>query len=72
MLLETAGSISKLTGIPINSAKRDIFAIKDSFINHILGPDIQYENEKLKYFIGSERNTADYVKRMLEAKLDGN
>lgn len=72
VLMDAAGSLSKATGIPINSAKRDIMAIKNTIVNYTLGLDAQYENQKLTYDVGSEKNINMYVKIMLEAKMSGN
>lgn len=72
VLMDAAGSLSKATGIPINSAKRDILAIKNTIVNYTLGLDAQYENQKLTYNVGSEKNISMYVKMMLEAKMSGN
>ena len=72
VLMDAAGSLSKATGIPINSAKRDIMAIKNTIVNYTLGLDAQYENQKLTYDVGSEKNVSMYVKMMLEAKMSGN
>lgn len=72
VLMDAAGSLSKATGIPINSAKRDILAIKNTIVNYTLGLDAQYENQKLTYDVGSEKNINMYVKMMLEAKMSGN
>lgn len=72
VLMDAAGSLSKATGIPINSAKRDILAIKNTIVNYTLGLDAQYENKKLTYDVGSEKNISMYVKMMLEAKMSGN
>ena len=72
VLMDAAGSLSKVTGIPINSAKRDILAIKNTIVNYTLGLDAQYENQKLTYDVGSEKNISMYVKMMLEAKMSGN
>lgn len=72
VLMDAAGSLSKATGIPINSAKRDILAIKNTIVNYTLGLDAQYENQKMTYDVGSEKNISMYVKMMLEAKMSGN
>lgn len=72
VLMDAAGSLSKATGIPINSAKRDILAIKNTIVNYTLGLDAQYENQKLTYDVGSEKNINMFVKMMLEAKMSGN
>lgn len=72
VLMDAAGSLSKATGVPINSAKRDILAIKNTIVNYTLGLEAQYENKKLTYAVGSEKNAAMYVKMMLEAKMSGN
>lgn len=72
VLMDAAGSLSKATGIPIHSAKRDIMAIKNTIVNYTLGLDAQYENQKLTYDVGSEKNINMYVKMMLEAKMSGN
>lgn len=72
VLMDAAGSLSKATGIPINSAKRDIMAIKNTIVNYTLGLDAQYENQKRTYDVGSEKNISMYVKMMLEAKMSGN
>lgn len=72
VLMDAAGSLSKATGIPIHSAKRDILAIKNTIVNYTLGLDAQYENQKLTYNVGSEKNISMYVKMMLEAKMSGN
>lgn len=72
VLMDAAGSLSKATGIPINSAKRDILAIKNTIVNYTLGLDAQYANQKLTYDVGSEKNISMYVKMMLEAKMSGN
>lgn len=87
MMLYTAGAFSKVTGLPVKSLKRDIFALKDTVINHTLGleavqdatgltekehQELRYANRKMEYFIGSEANLKDYTKRMLEARFSGN
>lgn len=72
VLMDAAGSLSKATGIPIHSAKRDILAIKNTIVNYTLGLDAQYENQKLTYNVGSKKNINMYVKMMLEAKMSGN
>lgn len=72
VLMDAAGSLSKATGIPINSAKRDILAIKNTIVNYTLGLDAQYADKKMTYDVGSEKNASMYVKMMLEAKMSGN
>lgn len=73
MLANTAGAFSKLFGIPAKSALRDLNAVKNLTVNHLIGDEeMKYENRKLTYAIGSEKNTGDYVAKMLEAEFSGN
>lgn len=72
VLANTAASLSKATGLPIASAKRDIEAIKNTVINQAMGLETQYGNKKLTYTLGSEKNVSMYVKMMIDAKLSGN
>lgn len=72
VLANTAASLSKATGLPIASAKRDIEAIKNTVINQAMGLETQYGNKKLTYALGSEKNVSMYVKMMIDAKLSGN
>lgn len=72
VLANTAASLSKATGLPIASAKRDIEAIKNTVINQAMGLETQYGNKKLIYALGSEKNVSMYVKMMIDAKLSGN
>ena len=72
VLANTAASLSKATGLPIASAKRDMEAIKNTVINQAMGLEAQYENKKLTYALGSEKNVSMYVKMMIDAKLSGN
>lgn len=72
VLANTAASLSKATGLPIASAKRDMEAIKNTVINQAMGLEAQYENKKLTYALGSEKNVSAYVKMMIDAKLSGN
>ncbi len=86
MLRYTAGQFSKAFGIPLKSLDRDIFAVKDSIINHFLGietvqntlglsdselRELQYGNRKIQLNIGSEKNLKTYTKMMLEAEFNG-
>ena len=43
-----------------------------SVINQAMGLEAQYENKKLTYALGSEKNVSAYVKMMIDAKLSGN
>lgn len=73
MLLNTAGAVSKMAGIPIGSAERDLKAFSNLIVLHIIGDDeMKYDYRKLSKDIGSEKNTAYYVERMLKAKFSGN
>lgn len=72
VLANTAASLSKATGLPIASAKRDMEAIKNTVINQAMGLEAQYENKKLTYALDSEKNVSAYVKMMIDAKLSGN
>lgn len=72
VLANTAASLSKATGLPIASAKRDMEAIKNTVINQAMGLETQYGNKKLTYALGSEKNVSMYVKMMIDAKLSGN
>ncbi|WP_458397458.1 ADP-ribosyltransferase-containing protein [Anaerotignum sp.] len=73
MLANTAGAFSKLFGIPAKSALRDLNAVKNWTVSHLIGDEeMKYENRKITYDIGSEKNTGDYVERMLEAEFTGN
>ena len=72
VLANTAASLSKATGLSIASAKRDMEAIKNTVINQAMGLEAQYENKKLTYALGSEKNVSAYVKMMIDAKLSGN
>lgn len=72
ILANTAASLSKATGLPIASAKRDMEAIKNTVINQAMGLETQYGNKKLTYALGSEKNVSMYVKMMIDAKLSGN
>lgn len=73
MLLNTAGAISKMAGIPIGSASRDLKAFSNLIVVHIVGEDEKkYDYRKLSKDIGSEKNTSYYVGRMLQAKFSGN
>lgn len=73
MLMNTAGSLSKLVGIPIGSAARDLKAMGNLIVYHIIGEDeLSYRYRKESKEIGSEKNLGDYVERMLRARLTGN
>ena len=79
MLIDTAGSLSKLTGQPVGNLKRDLFAIKDTMVNHTIGyvqkednAEMKYQNKALRYAVGAEKNAAIYAKMILDAKFTGN
>lgn len=73
MLLNTAGAVSKMAGIPIGSAERDLKAFSNLIVLHIIGDDeMKYDYRKLSKDIGSEKNASYYVERMLQAKFSGN
>lgn len=73
MLMNTAGAISKLTGIPLGSAERDAKALCNMIVYYIIGDDeMKYDYRKLSKDIGSEKNVSDYVGRILRAKFSGN
>ena len=86
MLNYTAGQFSKLVGLPYKSLSRDLFALKDAVVNHLLKIEqmqdsfgfseadrlaLAYKNRKLTYDIGSEQNVKLYTKMMLEAAFNG-
>lgn len=86
MLNYTAGQFSKFVGLPYKSLSRDLFALKDAVVNHLLKIEqvqdsfgfseadrlaLAYKNRKLTYDIGSEQNVKLYTKMMLEAAFNG-
>lgn len=86
MLNYTAGQFSKFVGLPYKSLSRDLFALKDAVVNHLLKIEqmqdsfgfseadrlaLAYKNRKLTYDIGSEQNVKFYTKMMLEAAFNG-
>lgn len=86
MLRYTAGQFSKLIGLPYKSLDRDLFALKDSVVNHFLKIEqvqdafgyseadrlaLAYQNRKLTNDIGSQQNVKLYTKMMLEAAFNG-
>lgn len=73
MLLNTAGAVSKMAGIPIGSAERDLKAFSNFIVFHIIKDDeMEYDYRKLSKDIGSKKNTSYYIERMLKAKFSGN
>ncbi len=86
MLRYTAGQFSKFLGLPYKSLDRDLFALKDSIVNHFLKIEqvqdafgyseadrlaLAYQNRKLTNDIGSRQNVKLYTKMMLEAAFNG-
>lgn len=86
MLNYTAGQFSKFMGLPYKSLYRDVFALKDSVVNHFLKIEqvqdafgyseadrlaLAYQNRKLTNDIGSQQNVKLYTKMMLEAAFNG-
>lgn len=86
MLRYTAGQFSKLIGLPYKSLDRDLFALKDSVVNHFLKIEqvqdafgyseadrlaLAYQNRKLTNDIGSQQNVKLYTKMMLETAFNG-
>ena len=73
LLLNTTGAISKMTGIPIGSAERDLKALTNWVVLHIIGDDeMKFNYKKLSKDVGSEKNASYYAERMLKAKFSGN
>ena len=77
MILNTAGAVSKMTGVPVASATRDLKAIVNTVIYHIAGGDpadyteMEYNYQKISKAISSEKNMTYYTGRMLQAYLNG-
>lgn len=86
MLNYTAGQFSKFMGLPYKSLYRDVFALKDSVVNHFLKIEqvqdafgyseadrlaLAYQNRKLTNDIGSQQNVKLYTKMMLEVAFNG-
>ena len=73
LLLNTTGAISKMTGVPIGSAERDLKALTNWVVLHIIGDDeMKFNYKKLSKDVGSEKNASYYAGRMLKAKFSGN
>ena len=73
LLLNTTGTISKMTGVPIGSAERDLKALTNWVVLHIIGDDeMKFNYKKLSKDVGSEKNASYYAERMLKAKFSGN
>lgn len=73
LLLNTTGAISKMTGVPIGSAERDLKALTNWVVLHIIGDDeMKFNYKKLSKDVGSEKNASYYAERMLKAKFSGN
>lgn len=73
LLLNTTGAISKMTGVPIGSAERDLKALTNWVVLHIIGDDeMKFNYKKLSKDVGSEKNAFYYAERMLKAKFSGN
>lgn len=73
LLLNTTGAISKMTGVPIGSAERDLKALTNWAVLHIIGDDeMKFNYKKLSKDVGSEKNASYYAERMLKAKFSGN
>ena len=73
LLLNTTGAISKMTGVPIGSAERDLKALTNWVVLHIIGDDeMKFNYKKLSRDVGSEKNASYYAERMLKAKFSGN
>lgn len=73
LLLNTTGAISKMTGVPIGSAERDLKALANWVVLHIIGDDeMKFNYKKLSKDVGSEKNASYYAERMLKAKFSGN
>lgn len=73
LLLNTTGAISKMTGVPIGSAERDLKALTNWVVLHIIGDDeMKFNYKKLSRDAGSEKNASYYAERMLKAKFSGN
>lgn len=72
LLLDTAGSLSKMTGVPIGNIRKDLGGLKNMFINQMCGIDKNYENMKGKLAVGAEQNRNIYIGMMVEAHMNGN
>ena len=73
LLLNTTGAISKMTGVPIGSAERDLKALTNWVVLHIIGDDeMKFNYKKLSKDVGSEKNASYYAERILKAKFSGN
>lgn len=73
LLLNTTGAISKMTGVPIGSAERDLKALTNWVVLHIIGDDeMKFNYKKLSKDVDSEKNASYYAERMLKAKFSGN
>jgi len=71
LLIDTAGALSKMTGLAIGNVKRDLFALKDSIINYTCGIEAKYENSRWTYDIGASGNANRYVKMIMDARMSG-
>ena len=77
MVLNTAGAVSKMTGVPVASATRDLKALVNTVVYHVAGGDpaeyteTEYRYQKMSKAIGSEKNMTYYTGRMLQAYLNG-
>lgn len=73
LLLNSTGALSKITGVPVGSLERDMKALTNWVILHVIGDDeMKYNYRKLSRDIGAEKNTAYYAEKMLQAKFSGN
>ena len=70
LLGNTAQSLSKVTGMPVKSASRELDSVRRAVVGHMSG-DIQYQNAKITYSISAEKNISRYVAMMLEARMNG-
>lgn len=73
LLLNSTGALSKITGVPVGSLERDMKALTNWVVLHIIGDDeMKFNYKKLSKDVGSEKNASYYAERMLKAKFSGN
>jgi hypothetical protein len=77
MLLNTAGAWSKLTGLPVSSATRELKSVANMCVYHFAYgepgeyTEAEFAYQKLGKAIGSEKNASYYIDRMLKAYMNG-
>ena len=71
VIIDVIQSGSKLFGLPVKSATRDLRAIVDTVINEHGSDSVDYTWLKQKYAIGSKDNLNLYAGMMIEAQRNG-